>query len=142
MSIDRDLILAHLAQQARLVSWNQVVGAMRHLERRQAQDRPIELGRALIEMEALTESQWQNLVGRLRSMGRNHLVEGYKIVRVPFANGRPLGYYENFATGFWFEGTERAVVWGRPAGLAVAADGSLLIADDTAQSVWRISYAP
>ena len=67
---------------------------------------------------------------------------GYKIVRVPFADGRPRGDYENFATGFWFEGTDRAIVWGRPAGLAVAADGSLLIADDTSQSVWRISYAP
>ncbi len=65
---------------------------------------------------------------------------GYMIVRVPFASGRPLGHYEVFATGFWAAGERRAQVWGRPAGLAVAADGSLLIADDTGGVVWRISY--
>jgi glucose/arabinose dehydrogenase len=67
---------------------------------------------------------------------------GYKIVRVPFENGRPTGGYENFATGFWFEGTERATVWGRPAGLAVAKDGALLIADDSSSTIWRIGYRP
>lgn len=65
---------------------------------------------------------------------------GYEVVHVPFKDGRPLGYYENFATGFWISGVERAEVWGRPVGLAVAKDGSLLIADDVGQSVWRVSY--
>jgi glucose/arabinose dehydrogenase len=65
---------------------------------------------------------------------------GYKIVRVPFKDGRPAGYYENFLTGFWIAGTKTAQVWGRPAGLAVAADGSLLIADDVSNAVWRVSY--
>ena len=69
---------------------------------------------------------------------------GYKVVRVPFKNGRPAGGYENFVTGFW-SGTDKpgspAHVWGRPAGLAVAKDGSLLIADDVGKVVWRVSYA-
>jgi len=65
---------------------------------------------------------------------------GYKVVRVPFKDGRPEGYYENFATGFWASGEERAEVWGRPAALAVARDGSLLVADDTGGTIWRISY--
>jgi glucose/arabinose dehydrogenase len=65
---------------------------------------------------------------------------GYKIARVPFKAGRPEGYYENFATGFWASGEERAEVWGRPAALAVAKDGSLLVADDTGGTIWRISY--
>jgi len=65
---------------------------------------------------------------------------GYKIVRVPFKNGRPEGFYENFATGFWISGEQRAEVWGRPAALAVAKDGSLLIADDTGGTIWRIAY--
>jgi glucose/arabinose dehydrogenase len=65
---------------------------------------------------------------------------GYKIVRVPFKDGRPEGYYENFATGFWASGQQRAEVWGRPAALAVAKDGSLLVADDTGGTIWRISY--
>ena len=65
---------------------------------------------------------------------------GYKIVRVPFEKTRPQGYYETFASGFWVAGDDRARVWGRPAGLAIATDGSLLVADDTSQTVWRISY--
>src|SRR3954469_14465268 len=65
---------------------------------------------------------------------------GYKIVRVPFKDGRPEGYYENFATGFWASGERRAEVWGRPAALAVANDGALLVADDTGGTIWRISY--
>jgi len=68
---------------------------------------------------------------------------GYKVVRVPFKNGRPTGTYENFVTGFW-NGADQpgtpARVWGRPAGLAVAKDGSLLIADDAGKVVWRVSY--
>ena len=68
---------------------------------------------------------------------------GYKVVRVPFRNGRPTGTYENFVTGFW-NGTgpagAPARVWGRPAGLAVAKDGSLLIADDAGKVVWRVTY--
>jgi glucose/arabinose dehydrogenase len=61
-------------------------------------------------------------------------------VRVPFKDGRPEGYYANFATGFWASGEQRAEVWGRPAALAVAKDGSLLVADDTGGTIWRISY--
>ncbi|MBV9540378.1 MAG: PQQ-dependent sugar dehydrogenase [Alphaproteobacteria bacterium] len=68
---------------------------------------------------------------------------GYKVVHVPFKNGRPGGGYENFLTGFW-DGTSKpgqpARVWGRPAGLAVAKDGSLLIADDVGKVVWRVRY--
>jgi glucose/arabinose dehydrogenase len=65
---------------------------------------------------------------------------GYKIVRVPFKNGKPAGYYENFLTGFWIGGRMPAKVWGRPVALAVAADGSLLVSDDASGSIWRISY--
>jgi glucose/arabinose dehydrogenase len=65
---------------------------------------------------------------------------GYKVVRVHFKDGRPEGSYQNFATGFWVSGRDRAEVWGRPAALAMAKDGSLLIADDTAGTIWRVSY--
>ena len=69
---------------------------------------------------------------------------GYKVVRVPFEGGRPTGGYENFVTGFWVDtqtrwsGGKSARVIGRPAGLALWNDGSLLIADDTANIVWRV----
>jgi len=65
---------------------------------------------------------------------------GYKVVRIKFANGRPVGGYEDFLTGFWAGGTTPAQVWGRPAGLLVAKDGSLLVADDGGTTIWRISY--
>jgi glucose/arabinose dehydrogenase len=65
---------------------------------------------------------------------------GYKVVRVPFKDDRPEGYYENFVTGFWVSGERRAEVWGRPAALAVTRDGALLVADDTGGTIWRIAY--
>jgi len=66
---------------------------------------------------------------------------GYKVVRVPFKDGKPQGYYENFVTGFWVSGQNRAEVWGRPTALAVAKDSALLIADDTGGTIWRIAYS-
>jgi glucose/arabinose dehydrogenase len=65
---------------------------------------------------------------------------GYKVVHVKFANGKPVGGYDDFLTGFAKPGTSPAQVWGRPAGLAVAKDGSLLVADDAGKTVWRVTY--
>ncbi|WP_068020515.1 PQQ-dependent sugar dehydrogenase [Rhodoplanes sp. Z2-YC6860] len=65
---------------------------------------------------------------------------GYKVVRVPFKDGKPQGFYQNFMTGFWVSGLHRAEVWGRPAALAVAKDGALLVADDTGGTIWRVAY--
>ncbi len=45
--------------------------------------------------------------------------------------------YEDFLTGFV---TPEGEVWGRPVGVAVAADGSLLVSDDGGEVVWRVSY--
>ena len=66
---------------------------------------------------------------------------GYKLVYVPFANKKPVGGYENFALGFWTTGNAPAGVMGRPVGLAQAKDGSLLVADDVGNAVWRIAYS-
>ena len=63
---------------------------------------------------------------------------GYKVIRVPVANGVPTGEYEDFLTGFV---TEQGDVWGRPVGVAVARDGSLFVSDDEGELVWRVSYA-
>ncbi len=64
----------------------------------------------------------------------------YNVVYVPFENKKPVCDYIVFASGFWAGGDNQADVWGRPAGIAVAKDGSLLIADDESQTVWRVSY--
>ena len=65
---------------------------------------------------------------------------GYKVVRVPFRDGRPVGSYQNFMTGFWVSGRQRAAVWARPAAIALAKDGALLVADDVAGTIWRVAY--
>ena len=64
---------------------------------------------------------------------------GYKVVRVKFEQGRPVGWYDNFMTGFWTEGEDRALVWGRPADVALAPDGTLFVVDDTGGTIWRVT---
>jgi glucose/arabinose dehydrogenase len=66
---------------------------------------------------------------------------GYKVVFVPFAEGKPSGPAEDFLTGF-IQNEEASTVYGRPAGLAVLRDGSLLVADDGANCIWRVASAP
>jgi glucose/arabinose dehydrogenase len=65
---------------------------------------------------------------------------GYKIVRVKFKNGKPVGGYDDFVTG-WMLGEDKAEVWGRPVGLLVLKDGSMLVTDDGANKVWRVTYS-
>jgi len=65
---------------------------------------------------------------------------GYKVVRVPFehSTGKARGEYEDFVTGFV---SPDGKVWGRPVGMTVAKDGSLLISEDGNGTIWRVSYA-
>lgn len=71
------------------------------------------------------------------SYNRSRLT-GYKIVRVRFVEGRATGIYEDFMTGFI---AADDAVWGRPVGVAVAADGALLVSDDANGAIWRIVYS-
>jgi glucose/arabinose dehydrogenase len=61
---------------------------------------------------------------------------GYKVVFLPFRDGKPTGEYVDFMTGFV---TPAGEVWGRPVGVAVAHDGSLFISDDGSKTIWRVS---
>lgn len=74
----------------------------------------------------------------LHASGPYDRPDGYKVVRVEFANGRPVGGYDDFVTGFMQPGSNPPRIWGTPAGLAVAKDGSLLIADESI--IWRVTY--
>ena len=62
---------------------------------------------------------------------------GYEVVRVPLEGGHSNGVYEDFLTGFV---TAEGQVWGRPVGVAVAKDGSLMVTDDGSKSIWRVSW--
>ena len=65
----------------------------------------------------------------------------FNVVYVPWISGKPADHYIVFASGFWHAGDKKAEVWGRPSGVAMAKDGSLLIADDVANVIWRVSAA-
>jgi glucose/arabinose dehydrogenase len=63
---------------------------------------------------------------------------GYEVIRVPMhQTDHASGEYEDFVTGF---AVDNGHVWGRPVGVTVAPDGSLLVTDDGSNSIWRVSY--
>ncbi len=62
---------------------------------------------------------------------------GYEVIFVPVRNGKEKGEFMDFLTGFI---TGSGAVWGRPVGVAVAADGSLMVSDDGSKSIWRVSF--
>ena len=67
------------------------------------------------------------------------LRSGYQVEFVPFHNGMPAGEPRPFLWGF-VPDPKLKEVYGRPVGVAVAADGSLLVSDDGARLIWRIRY--
>jgi glucose/arabinose dehydrogenase len=75
-------------------------------------------------------------VGQHGSWNRS-IPSGYKVVFVPFKDGKPTGDVEDFLTGFR-EDSDKIQVYGRPVGVAVAADGSLLVTDDSGGKIWRV----
>jgi glucose/arabinose dehydrogenase len=66
---------------------------------------------------------------------------GYEVVFIPFSNGSPSGAPSTFFFGFVSDRTGKNV-YGRPAGVAIEPDGSLLISDDGRKLIWRVSYEP
>ncbi len=85
-------------------------------------------------------AKYQNgaFVGQHGSWNRSQLA-GYKVVFVPFKDGKPAGKMEDFLTGF-IANADKGEVYGRPVGVAVLSDGSMLVADDASNCIWRISY--
>jgi glucose/arabinose dehydrogenase/mono/diheme cytochrome c family protein len=64
---------------------------------------------------------------------------GYEVIRIPLhQKGDASGEYEDFLTGFVLPDGN---VWGRPVGITIVPDGSLLVSDDGSNSIWRVSYA-
>ncbi|MBI1301551.1 MAG: sorbosone dehydrogenase family protein [Alphaproteobacteria bacterium] len=97
------------------------------------------LGLAFYEGEKFPE-RYKNgaFVGQHGSWNRSNLV-GFKVLFVPFTNGAPQEP-EDFLTGFIAD-QEKSEVYGRPVGVAVLPDGSLLVNDDTGNTLWKITTA-
>ncbi|CAD5973266.1 PQQ-dependent sugar dehydrogenase [Planktothrix agardhii] len=66
---------------------------------------------------------------------------GYKLVFIPFNQGRPQGYYEEFLTGFLVN-PAIPETWGRPVGLLVLPDGSLIFTEESNGWIYRVQYSP
>lgn len=65
-------------------------------------------------------------------------ISGYKVVFVPFSNGKPIGPMEDFLTGFIID-PSKGEVRGRPTGLCTTKDGALLLTDDKTNTIWHVS---
>jgi glucose/arabinose dehydrogenase len=75
-------------------------------------------------------------IGQHGSWNRSTL-SGYKLAFVPFAGGRPAGPLQDVLTGFLSPDERQA--YGRPVGVALASDGSVLMADDVGDVIWRVT---
>lgn len=94
------------------------------------------LGMTFYAAEALPEKyRGGAFVGEHGSWNRQKF-NGYKVVFVPFEDGRPSGKAEDVVTGFLDKDDEAR---GRPVGVGVDAKGALLIADDVGNTVWRVT---
>lgn len=67
------------------------------------------------------------------------VLAGYRVVFVPFKNGKPAGNPEDFLTGFIAD-LDKGKVHGRPVGVVQLPDGSMLVTDDISNTIWRVAY--
>jgi glucose/arabinose dehydrogenase len=77
-------------------------------------------------------------VGQHGSWNRS-VLSGYRVVFIPFENGKPTGKPVDFLTGFIPENST-SEVYGRPVCVAVTSTGDLLVNDDTGNMIWKVSY--
>jgi glucose/arabinose dehydrogenase len=76
-------------------------------------------------------------VGQHGSWNRAN-ISGYKVVFFPVSNGKPSGKPEDFLTGF-ISDADKAQVYGRPVAVTVMNDGSLLVNDDSGNTIWKVT---
>ena len=76
------------------------------------------------------------VIGQHGSWNRSTL-SGYKVVFIPFENGRPSGPPRDILSGFL--APDEKVSYGRPVGVTLGPDGSLLVADDVGDVIWRVT---
>lgn len=95
------------------------------------------LGLAFYDGQAFPEDYHGDLFVALHGSWNRSVPTGYKVVRVPMADGAPAGPVVDFVSGWLQEGGSS---WGRPVDVVVAPDGSLLISDDSGGTIYRVAY--
>lgn len=96
------------------------------------------LGLAFYDKDAFP-AKYKNgaFVGQHGSWNRA-IISGYKVMFVPFENGKPSGKPEDFLGGFIAD-QGKAKVYGRPVAVVVTNDGSLLVTDDGSNKIWKVT---
>jgi glucose/arabinose dehydrogenase len=94
---------------------------------------------AFYHQQEFPSSYWQGAFIAEHGSWNRRLRSGYQVVFVPFRNGAPAGEPTTFFSGFVPDPAGKNV-YGRMVGVAVAADGSLLISDDGGKLIWRVAY--
>lgn len=98
------------------------------------------LGLAFYRGEAFPPRYRRGAFVALRGSWNRDLGTGYQIIFIPFGDdGRPVGHYEPFVTGFLVDAKQPAT-WGRPVGVLVLPDGSLLFTEEENQQLYRVTY--
>ncbi|MGF1513410.1 MAG: PQQ-dependent sugar dehydrogenase, partial [Elainellaceae cyanobacterium] len=99
------------------------------------------LGLQFYDGDAFPERYRNGAFAAFRGSWNRSRGTGYKLVHIPFdESNRPLGYYEDFMTGFLVNPTGPDT-WGRPVGLLVMPDGSLLVTEEMNGRIYRIQYS-
>ena len=104
-----------------------------------AHSAPLQFG--FYEKQQFPSAYWHGAFIAEHGSWNRRVRTGYQVVFVPFQNDSPVDKPMTFFSGFVPNPTGKEV-YGRPVGVAVGADGSLLISDDGAKIIWRVSYSP
>jgi hypothetical protein len=94
------------------------------------------LGLCWLQAGALPGFPEGMVIGQHGSWNRSKL-SGYKVIFVPFADGRPAGPPRDILRGFL--SPDESASYGRPVGVTLARDGALLVADDVGDVIWRVT---
>ena len=97
------------------------------------------LGMQFYDRQTFPQKYRNGAFAAFRGSWNRDRATGYKVVFVPFNNGRPQGYYEDFLTGFLLNPSQ-PTTWGRPVGLLVLPDGSLLVTEEANGRIYRVQY--
>ncbi|MES2730564.1 MAG: sorbosone dehydrogenase family protein [Bacteroidota bacterium] len=98
------------------------------------------LGLAFYTKKAFPEKYHNGAFIAQHGSWNRSVLSGYKVIFVPFSQGKPSGKEEDFLTGFVTD-LEKEKVHGRPVGVTMMPDGSLLVTDDVSNTIWRVSQA-